>query len=78
MELKLISEKAATSPAGTMSATDDIFARDFNEALIHQLVVAYENNGAARHQRAEGPRRSRHVDQEALAPEGHGRARAPA
>ena len=41
MELKLINDKGA---AGTMAAKDEIFGRDFNEALIHQLVVAYEAN----------------------------------
>src|SRR5258706_3724916 len=45
MELKLISEKGGDKgSAGTLSAKDEIFARDFNEALIHQLVVAYEAN----------------------------------
>jgi large subunit ribosomal protein L4 len=41
MELKLISDKGAT---GTTSAPDAVFARDFNEALVHQLVVAYQAN----------------------------------
>ena len=37
MELKLIDDKGA---AGTMPAKDEIFGRDFNEALVHQLVVS--------------------------------------
>jgi len=37
MELKMIGE-------GTVSATDAIFGREFNEALVHQLVVAYQAN----------------------------------
>jgi large subunit ribosomal protein L4 len=41
MELKLISEKGA---AGTTSAPDAIFGRDFNESLVHQVVVAYQAN----------------------------------
>jgi len=41
MELKLISDKGA---AGTYSAPDAIFGRDFNEALVHQVVVAYQAN----------------------------------
>jgi large subunit ribosomal protein L4 len=41
MELKLISEQGAS---GTTSAPDAIFARDFNEALVHQVVVAYQAN----------------------------------
>src|SRR3954466_12196265 len=41
MELKMIGSNGA---AGTVQATDDVFARDFNEALVHQLVVAYQAN----------------------------------
>ena len=41
MELKLIGDKGA---AGTTSAPDAIFGRDFNESLVHQVVVAYQAN----------------------------------
>ncbi|MDH4173763.1 MAG: 50S ribosomal protein L4 [Betaproteobacteria bacterium] len=41
MELKLISDKGA---AGTTSAADAIFGREFNESLVHQVVVAYQAN----------------------------------
>ncbi len=41
MELKTINDNGA---GGTVQATDHIFARDFNEALVHQLVVAYQAN----------------------------------
>jgi len=41
MELKMIGSNGA---AGTVQATDHVFARDFNEALVHQLVVAYQAN----------------------------------
>jgi large subunit ribosomal protein L4 len=41
MELKLISDKGA---AGTTSVADAIFGRDFNESLVHQVVVAYQAN----------------------------------
>jgi large subunit ribosomal protein L4 len=37
MELKMIGE-------GTVNAADAIFGREFNEALVHQLVVAYQAN----------------------------------
>src|SRR4029078_11677657 len=37
MELKMVG-------SGTLKATDDIFAREFNQALVHQLVVAYQAN----------------------------------
>ena len=41
MELKMIGSNGA---AGTVQATDQVFARDFNESLVHQLVVAYQAN----------------------------------
>ena len=37
MELKMVG-------SGTLKATDEIFAREFNQALVHQLVVAYQAN----------------------------------
>ena len=41
MELKLINDKGA---AGTTSAADAVFGREFNESLVHQVVVAYQAN----------------------------------
>lgn len=42
MELKLID--AQGQDAGAVSAADTVFARDYNEALVHQLVTAYMAN----------------------------------
>ena len=42
MELKMVGSEGKAG--GTMKATDDIFAREFNQALVHQLVVAYQAN----------------------------------
>ena len=42
MELKLINEQG--QQAATVSASDTLFGRDFNEALVHQVVVAYQAN----------------------------------
>jgi len=42
MELKLINEQG--QPSATLSASDALFGRDYNEALVHQLVVAYQAN----------------------------------
>ena len=39
MELKVVGDKG-----GTLQATDAVFGREFNEALVHQLVVAYQAN----------------------------------
>ena len=41
MELKLITDKGA---AGTTSVADALFGREFNESLVHQIVVAYQAN----------------------------------
>ena len=42
MELKLIDAKGQS--ASTMAASDTLFARDYNEPLIHQVVTAYQAN----------------------------------
>ena len=42
MELKLIDAKGQA--ASTMAASDALFARDYNEPLIHQVVTAYQAN----------------------------------
>jgi large subunit ribosomal protein L4 len=42
MELKLIDSQGNSS--STMVASDHLFAREFNEALVHQVVVAYQAN----------------------------------
>ena len=42
MELKLINDQGQSS--ATLTASDALFARDYNEALIHQIVVAYQAN----------------------------------
>ena len=44
MDLKLLNDQGQ---AATFSAPDTIFGRDFNEALIHQIVVAFQANARA-------------------------------
>jgi large subunit ribosomal protein L4 len=44
MKLKLVS---AGAQAGELSVSDSTFAREFNEALVHQVVTAYRNAGRA-------------------------------
>lgn len=41
MELKLLNDQGQSS---TIAASDVVFGRDFNEALVHQIVVAYQAN----------------------------------
>lgn len=42
MELKLINDQGQAT--ATVEAADSLFAREYNEALVHQLVVAYQAN----------------------------------
>src|SRR5574343_301553 len=42
MELKVINQQG--QEAAALQASDVLFGRDFNEALVHQIVVAYQAN----------------------------------
>lgn len=42
MELKLINDKGASE--GTVAASAELFGRDYNEALVHQVVTAFQAN----------------------------------
>ena len=41
MDIKLLNEQGQST---TFSAPDTVFGRDYNEALVHQIVVAYQAN----------------------------------
>src|ERR687887_144279 len=70
MELKMVGN------GGTVSATDAIFGREFNQALVHQLVVAYQANArlATRAQKDRGA--VHHSTKKPWRQKGTGRARA--
>jgi large subunit ribosomal protein L4 len=73
MDLKLIDD---TGKPGTLAASDALFAREYNEALVHQLVTAFQANArsANRAQKSRG-----HVNKSHKKPwqqKGTGRARA--
>lgn len=42
MELKIIDDKG--KPTSSVNASDDLFGRDYNEPLVHQVVTAYMAN----------------------------------
>jgi large subunit ribosomal protein L4 len=69
MELKLIGN-------GTLKAKDEVFAREFNEPLVHQLVVAYQANArvGSRAQKDRGA--VNHSTKKPWRQKGTGRARA--
>ncbi len=73
MELKTIDEKGAT---GTFKASDALFGRDFNEALVHQIVVAFQANAriGSRAQKDRGA--VNHSTKKPWRQKGTGRARA--
>ena len=73
MELKLINDKGA---AGTMAAKDEIFGRDFNEALIHQIVVSYAANARSATSKQKDRGEVRHSTKKPWRQKGTGRARA--
>ncbi len=54
MELRLINEQGQKT--ATVAASDALFAREYSEALVHQIVVAYQANGrqGTRAQKARG------------------------
>lgn len=43
MDLKIIDNKGAST--STISASDELFGREYNQSLIHQVIVAYQANG---------------------------------
>ena len=74
MELKLINEQG--QEASRLDASDALFGREYNEALIHQVVVAYQAN-ARRGNRAQKDRAEvRHTTAKPFRQKGTGRARA--
>jgi large subunit ribosomal protein L4 len=74
MELKLINDQGQA--ASTVSASDELFARDYNEALIHQVVVAYQANARSGNRKQKDREEVRHSTKRPFAQKGTGRARA--
>jgi large subunit ribosomal protein L4 len=73
VELKLIDDKGA---AATISASDALFAREFNEALVHQLVIAYQANARSGTRAQKDRGEVRHSTKKPWRQKGTGRARA--
>ena len=74
MELKVINEKGeAQAP---VAASETLFGRAYNEALIHQVVVAYHANGRQGTRQQKTRSEVRHSTKTPWRPKGTGRARA--
>lgn len=74
MDLKIINERG--QPASTLAAPDALFAREFNEALVHQVVVAFQANARRGTRAQKGRSDVRHSHKKPWRQKGTGRARA--
>ncbi len=74
MELKVINEQGQA--AASMQASDILFGRDFNEALVHQMVVAYQANARSGDRAQKDRSEVRHTTTKPWRQKGTGRARA--
>ena len=74
MELKLINDKGAA--AGTMAASAELFGRDYSEALIHQVVTAYQANARSGNRAQKGRSDVQKSTKKPWRQKGTGRARA--
>jgi large subunit ribosomal protein L4 len=74
MELKLLS---ANGQEGTgVNASDVVFGRDYNEALIHQVVTAYQANARSGNRAQKDREQVNHTTKKPWRQKGTGRARA--
>jgi large subunit ribosomal protein L4 len=74
MELKVLNDQGES--AGTIAAVDTVFGRDFNEPLIHQVVVAYQANARSGNRAQKDRSEVRHSTKKPWRQKGTGRARA--
>lgn len=74
MELKLLSAEGQIG--SDVVAPDTIFGRDYNEALIHQVVVAYQANARSGNRKQLGRDEVHHTTKKPWRQKGTGRARA--
>ena len=74
MELKLLNEQGQA--AARVEAPDTIFGRDFNEPLVHQVVVAYQANARSANRKQKDRSEVRHSTKKPFKQKGTGRARA--
>ncbi len=74
MELKLLNAQGQAS--SNVAAPDTIFGRDYNEALIHQVVVAYQANARSGNRKQKDREEVSHTTKKPWRQKGTGRARA--
>lgn len=74
MELKLLNDQGQSS--STVNAPDTVFGREFNEALVHQIVVAYQANARSGNRAQKDRAEVKHSTKKPWRQKGTGRARA--
>ena len=74
MELKLLNDQGQA--ASTLEASDVLFGRDYNEALVHQVVVAYQANARQGTRKQLTRAEVKHSTKKPFRQKGTGRARA--
>ncbi|MDP2762084.1 MAG: 50S ribosomal protein L4 [Sideroxyarcus sp.] len=74
MELKVINENGKAG--ASINASDDLFGREYNEALVHQLVTAYQANARSANSKQKGRSEIAKSTRKPFAQKGTGRARA--
>ena len=74
MELKLLNEQG--KEGSNVAAADTVFGREYNEALIHQIVVAYAANARSGNRKQKDREEVHHTTKKPWRQKGTGRARA--
>jgi large subunit ribosomal protein L4 len=74
IELKVINDKGEKQ--ASVPASETLFGRDYNEALIHQVVIAYQANARVGSRKQKTRSEVRHSTKKPWRQKGTGRARA--
>lgn len=74
MEIKVLNDNGQAG--ASVSASDDLFGCEYNEALVHQLVTAYQANARSSNSKQKGRSEIAKSTRKPWAQKGTGRARA--
>lgn len=74
MDIKLLNDQGKSD--ATVNVPDTVFGRDYNEALIHQIVVAYQANARMGNRAQKDRAQVKHSTKKPFKQKGTGRARA--
>ncbi len=74
MELKVINDKGQST--ANLTASDELFGREYNQDLVHQLVTAYMANARSGNSKQKGRSEIAKSTKKPFAQKGTGRARA--